>query len=501
MAERRKPKATRYTGHVSRDVHNVTLGTHVQRSTPHVRRSVSNARQAAKQTARAASSQARIEPQVADGAITVGRRGRHGAGRGGLGAIQKKHRSRRLAVGAVAVVIVVAIAALAGFMAFRSVVGSQMALRDSDAPSALVSVKSDEPYYALIAVELGAVAQPLEHDGPDVLFLARVDRVNHTLALINIPAGLQVATDSGYRRIGSTATKGDAALITAVANLAKVDISHYVKVEKGGLEGIVDALGGIEVSIDQVIDDPHAGDVYLPTGTYTLNGASALTYLRAENLKQGVTDQLDHQVKFAALLFEKVFASEGVFATRLDAIDGYFQTDLALGDIEALQSWMRDLSASDITCVCMPGYLTEATGAADQAGTQFIGSSDDLVKIIESLEAGETPAAATGSTVEAADPGSFTVEVQNGTDIVGAAASTSDSLASAGFNVTKSGNAEQQVYTETLIVYKDAEGQGKGRAQAVINALGLGRAVAGDVYYSFDSDVLVIIGSDYTPLV
>ncbi len=37
-------------------------------------------------------------------------------------------------------------------------------------------------------------------------------------------------------------------------------------------------------------------------GTYTLNGSSALTYLRAQNLKLGVADQLNHQALFAALL-------------------------------------------------------------------------------------------------------------------------------------------------------------------------------------------------------
>lgn len=415
--------------------------------------------------------------------------------------VQHRARNRRIIAGVGIAVVVVAIAVLAGFMAFRGIVGSEMALRDSDAPEALVPVRSDEPYYALISAELGAVAQPLERTGPDVLLLARVDRANHKLALVNIPSGLQVSTDSGTKRVADLALSGDAALITGVSNFAKVDISHYVKIPEGGVAGIVDALDGVEVDIEQVIDDPHAGDVYLPVGTYTLNGQSALTYLRASNVKLGVLDQLDHQASFAALLMAKLFSAEGNFATRMDTLDAYFQTDLSLGDLESIQGWARDLSANGIVSIALPGYETEVTGVTSVTDPMFVGSSDDMAKIVSSLESGADPDVRKASDVAAADPASFAVEVQNGTSIAGAAAVTADTLAGQGFNVAKVGNAEQPIYDETLVVYKSAEGQGLGRAKAVIDALGIGRAVSGDMYYSFDTDVLLIIGTDYKPFV
>ena len=412
-------------------------------------------------------------------------------------ATQHRARSRRVLWGIVIVVVVVGLALGAGFLAFRGSIGSSLELKGSDAKNALAATRSDEPYYALIAVDLGAVAVPLDHAGPDVLFLARVDRDAQTLSLVCIPAGLQVVTDNGARRVADLAEQGDATLIQTLANFAKVDISHYVKVRKGGLEGIVDALDGVEVYIDQVIDDPHAGDVYLPVGDYTLNGASALTYLRASNLKLGVQDQLNHQASFASLLLEKLFSSEGVFQRRLESIDSYFQTDLSLGDIEALQSWLSSKSAADIPCVVLPGYLTEVTGVVDTEDALYIASSDDMAAIIAALESGSAPDTTSSSDVKPADPASFTVEVQNGTEIAGAAAVTADALKAAGFNVAAMGNAKQQIYTETLVVYKGAEGP--SRAKAVIDALGVGRAIDADIYYTFDTDILVIIGSDFKP--
>lgn len=468
--------------------------------------------------------------------------------RGYVEDVQHKTRLRRVIVFLVAIAIVALVAAGAGFLAFRGSVGSEMSLKGSNASDVLVPVRSDESYYVLVSVELGAVAEPFEKEGPDIVLLAYVDREKGKLSLVNIPSSLQVAVDNAPMRLGNVASSDDAALIRAVQNFAKVDIAHFVKVGKGGLEGIVDALDGIEVVLDQVVDDPHAGDIYLPVGTYTLNGAAALTYLRADNLAMGVSDQLSNQLNLASLLLSRIFAQDGAFATRIESIDSYFQTDMSLADLEGLAGLFAGVAASDIACIPLPGYMTSTAGVVDVGDSRYVCSSDDMAGIIASLEGEEVPDEDRSEQVQTVNPSSFTVEVQNGTDIAGAASATAENLTAQGFRVEKTGNAEQQVYTETLVVYKtsddsqgaasasvaaeDAEpteedieydedgnpiqtdvdananvkaaggngnGVGQSRANTVISALGMGRAVEAGSYYSFGTDVLVIIGSDYKP--
>ena len=489
MVSRRDVPSTRRTKRLSRDMHESTIGSHVERSPHAAGRSASSRRGLHSQGGSLPA--ATVDPGSGPS--------RRGSKRQYAEVVQHRARKRGIGVALVVALVIIALAALVGFLVFRGTIGSEMALRDSDASQALVSVHSDEPYYALVSAELGSVAQPLDHAGPDVLLLIRVDREKQTMGMALIPASLQVATEKGARRVADLALEGDAALIQAVSNFAKVDISHYVKVGEGGVAGIVDALDGIDVTIDQVIDDPHAGDLYLPTGAYTLNGASALTYLRADNLKLGVVDQLQHQANFASLLMEKLFSSGGNFTAKLESVDSYFQTDLSLGDIESLQSWIGAMPSGSLRCAVLPGYLTEVTGVADTGDALYVASAEDMARIVESLESGNVADITSKNDVQPADPHSFTVEVQNGTEIAGAATVTADSLKAAGFNVEKVGNAEQQIYTETLVVYKGPEGP--SRAKAVINTLGIGRAVDGEVYYKFDTDVLVIIGSDYKPFV
>ena len=527
------------------------VGSHVQRGTHSRQRANASSVSFSSQRAqsRAAGSQVHaVAPSSTSGESDAAYRQR--IQRGYIDTVRRRSRMRRILTFIVAAVIVVAIAAVAGFLAFRGSVGSEMALKNSDATSALVAVKSDEPYYTLITAELGAVAEPLEQAGPDLVLLAYVDRAAQRLALVNIPSSLQVSVDNVQQRLGDVAGAGDAALIRAVQNFAKVDISHFVKLSKGDLPAMVDALGGIDVDIKNVVDDPQAGDVYLPSGTYTLNGAGALTYLRATNLPLGVEEQVKNQVQFCALLIAKVFSSEGAFAPRLESIDSYFQTDLSLSDFEGLANWLTGVSAQDITCTPLPGYMTSTAGVVDLGESRYVCSSEEIAKIIEALEGGQTPEANEADQVELVNPSSFTVEVQNGTEIAGAATATAETLSAGGFRVEKSGNAEQQVYTETLVVYKtndkqgakkeqvvvyeesepeynedgelveddnytvetvtveptaasaggNANGVGYARAQTVINALGLGRAVEAGSYYTFDTDILVIIGSDYKPV-
>lgn len=118
---------------------------------------------------------------------------------------------------------------------------------------------------------------------------------------------------------------------------------------------------------------------------------------------------------------------------------------------------------------------------------------------MEYVEAGKDP-----STIKTdapgVDPAGFTVAVRNGTSITGAAAQLSKLLGEAGYNVVETGNVDDYtIYPETLVIYKDEAY--KAAAAAVVATMEAGRVVNGGSYYTFDADVLVVIGKDYQPIV
>ena len=460
MAQHRRTYSASRARRTSRQVHDSTIGTHV-------------ARRGVQQSATRAYNQALV----------------------------RRARMRRVIIGIVAIVVVVSVAVGAGFLAFRGVLGGELTLRDSDARDALVSAKAEEPSYTVITAELGAVAQPLESEGPDVIILARNDPQNKTLALVNVPSKLQITYDNQSDSIGSIAAKSDAAMIEALETLAKVEISHIVKIaSEEDVEGLVDALGGVQVDVKQTVDDPHAGKVSIKQGNQTLDGEAAVTFLRATNLEYGNEDQLVNQLDFATRVVANVFSREGSLAPRLESIAKFIQTDYSLGDIEFIGSWLEGVEPSSVSTAILPGYFTVATNSKETDDNRFISSSSDVAELIGKIEGNEHLSASSIGDADLVSPSSFTVSIQNGTVVEGAAGSVASLLKSEGFKVGDVGNAENPIYDETIVVYKSDDDKGLSRAKTVIEAIGMGRPVDASAYYSFESDILLIVGADNKPV-
>ena len=408
---------------------------------------------------------------------------------------------RRFARGVVIVVIIVAVvlalAIAAGMAAYSASVNSGHALRDSDASTALTKVSTPQstPYYVLVAVELGAVSTPLSNEGPDYIELIRVDESAGKVTLINVPANLKVSVSSTESaRIADVAKNGDAAFISAVSSYFGESIAHYVKLTQQDFVSLVDTLNGVDLTLSEEVDDPRAGNRYLPAGETTLSGEDALVFLRATNFADGADQRMVNQNNFTAALLEKLFSSNSIsFASKLDSVNGYIQTDMSTDDILGIQSRVGSVSAADMVCATLSGY-TDTPDSLLEGTTYYVASSSSTSSLMAQIDKdGTVPA--TQTTQVTVNPADVKVEVQNGAGISGAASYTANLLASQGFVIEEQGNADQQVYTETLVVYDKDE----AKAQAVADALGFGRVVYGQGYYEYETDVLVVIGSDYKP--
>ena len=413
--------------------------------------------------------------------------------------VQRRAKRKRALVAIAIIVALLVAAGGVGCMVFMGTVGSSMALRDSDAATALVAAPEGETSYTLIAVDLGAAAVPLDAEGPDVLLLAGNDGEKGRLSLVCIPGNTRVAlSDNSAHPISDLAASGDAALIEEVSKLADVGISHYVKVDDRGLANLVDALDGITVDVAQEIDDPHAGPAYIPKGAQTLSGDDALTFLRATNLKFGEQDRMANQLEFATKLFSDLFSTGDTldFAGKLEAIGPFIQTDYSSNDLMALSKTYAEIKPTDIVCASAPGYMDADLGVDSSGKTMWVTSTSDMRELVQGLASGSgVPKDSDGVDTSGLKPGDFTIEVQNGTSLVGAAASTADTLRAAGFDVVEVGNADQPIYEETLLAYQGENG--RAYAQMVVDALGAGRVVDSSEYYEFETDVLLILGADY----
>lgn len=411
--------------------------------------------------------------------------------------VQRRMRFRRIVIIVACVLLVVAVAVGAGSIAFVGSVDAKMALNDSDAKAALVAPsQKDQPFYTLVAADLDIAEDATTNvAGPDALVLVRIDEGRRAVSLISIPPNLGVSLSDGEtHQIREAATlDGDAALLSAVADFASVDIAHYVKLDAPGIEALVDGMGGVEVDVSQEVDDPTAGDVYLSAGVQTLDGDAALTFLRAGNFENGLETQAADQRALLAAASVRLIGDGAIdFLSRLDSLGGDFKTDMSVTDALSLADGMRGIDSSDVTGALVPGY-----GVTRDDVDYYVASSDSWTGMMQRMDAGESPAPPV-SDIPEVDHGSFTITVRNGAAITGGASQMAGLLKDDGFDVVDIGNTDAAVYPETLVVYKDDGFE--AAAQTVVEALDTGRTVKSSGFYTFDTDVLVVLGKDWTPV-
>ena len=310
---------------------------------------------------------------------------------------------------------------------------------------------------------------------------------------MSIPCDVQVSLKDGkyYPLREASVRESDASLVSAVANFADVSIAHVVKIDAAGLTQLVDVLGGVDVTLPEEVDDPAAGSVYLPAGQQTLTGEGAVTLARATNFQQPRQTQAENQQLLLTAVAQRLVASgKSGLVGLLDQLNGAFQTDMSSNDALSLAESLKGLTPDAVQCGLVPGYVTQSDGQ-----DVYAVSNSSWSTMMDRVDAGQAPAEAQQAATT--DPGSFSITVRNGGGITGAAASMQQTLTSKGFNVAETGNTDTSVYNETLVIYNASDTE--PAAQTVLNAMGVGRLVQNSGSYTFNTDVLVILGKDWKP--
>ncbi|MCB7137165.1 LCP family protein [Cellulosimicrobium marinum] len=101
------------------------------------------------------------------------------------------------------------------------------------------------------------------------------------VALISIPRDTYAEIpDNGASKLNSAYAWGGAPLLVrTVEQLTGLTVDHYVEVGFGGVEGVVDALDGVELCLDYDVDDPRSELVWT-AGCHVADGHTALAFSR-----------------------------------------------------------------------------------------------------------------------------------------------------------------------------------------------------------------------------
>ncbi|MER7709780.1 LCP family protein [Streptomyces werraensis] len=314
----------------------------------------------------------------------------HGPGAGsspsGRGAVRRRRRRWVWGVG-LGVSLALVGAAAAGWAVYMKLEGNitpdeaaaaELARFEKDRPTALVK---DALNILLIGSDSRAGAENRRYgrdpgtERSDTVILLHLSAGRRSATAVSIPRDLMVDVPDCRRPDGSRSAPmfaqfnaafevgGSACTVRTAEKLTDIRVNHHVVVDFKGFKDMVDAVDGVEVCLNEPIDDKDA-HLHLPAGQVTLDGEQALGYVRArKTLGDGSdTGRIERQQRFLGALVNKVRSNEILLNPVklypvLDAATSSLTTDPELASLRGLYELvrgLRDIPAEGVQFLTVP---------------------------------------------------------------------------------------------------------------------------------------------------
>ena len=422
----------------------------------------------------------------------------------------RKNRRRRIVFRWIGIVLAVAVIAAGGYVVFNyqrfiagvthvdAIDGSTTDDFDGTDQNILL-VGDDHRPDGATAQELAQLGTTADGGGTatDTMMVMHVPADGSSATLISFPRDSWVDIPGfGKNKLNSAFALGggndDPAggarlLISVIQNMTGLTIDHYVRVSLLGFYDIADALGPIDVCLNNAVNDRYS-TLNLPAGVSTLNAQQALAFVRQRHgLPNGDLDRQVRQQYFLTVEARKILSAGTLLnpfklGAVLDAISSSIETDPGLNFID-LATQIKGLSADKITTATIPILGTPTINVNGTPVSIVEVDTAGMPAFIEGLIGGPTAY----ETATAAAPGDVTVSVLNGGAPNGSAATATQTFASLGF-VTNPPDSTSAT-AKTTIEYPAGQ---EAAAKAVATYLpGAAVVVSPNV-----TGVRVIVGSD-----
>lgn len=261
----------------------------------------------------------------------------------------------------------------------------------------------DEPFYMML---IGSDARADDESmgaRSDTNIVVRVDPTTNSATLVSIPRDTMINIDGyGYCKFNAAYSYGGAALaIKEASELLGVNISHYAEVDFDSLIGLVDTVGGVDVTVDQRINDPDADGsvigqkkIIIEAGEQHMDGETALVFARSRAYADGDFTRTANQRKLIAALAEKILSMPlAKLPSIVQTAAGSITTDLSVTDLYSLATQFQDGGELAMASCMVPSI----TGMYKSASYVFC-DENALASMMQTIEAGGDASEITGST-------------------------------------------------------------------------------------------------------
>ncbi len=327
----------------------------------------------------------------------------------------------------------------------------------------------------------------------DTLVVIAIDTKTKEIRGISIPRDTRVEIPGhGTSKINAAHVYGGPDLTKQVVqNLLGVPIDYYIKTNTTGLRGMVDLVGGVYIKIDKNMHytDRRGGlyiDLHAGPEKQLLNGRQAEGYVRFRHDRIGdsgyeIIDgkkvsagRTARQQIFMRALANRILSMphkrdrikflETAFERR------YIVSNLSMTDFQELADYFKDIKPEEVAMDVLPGSPGNVGGAS-----YWLVDYDEAARVIARNMRFEDTAS---------------VEVLNGSGVAGAAGKVAERLRQAGFEVTRTDNADTSSYGESCVIKHKGKTEPAQRVAALLNCTD----VQEDATKTDGADITVIVG-------
>lgn len=144
----------------------------------------------------------------------------------------------------------------------------------------------------------------------DTIMLVQVVPETGDVKLLSVPRDLLVEIEPGTEdRINAAYSYGGIEqTMSALQGYTRVPIEHYAVVDFEGFKDVINAMGGVEMDVEDEIPPKYG----IQDGLQTLNGAQALFYARYRKTDGGDLDRIERQQRLIAALRSKALGWDTV---------------------------------------------------------------------------------------------------------------------------------------------------------------------------------------------
>ncbi|MEB3289084.1 MAG: LCP family protein [Leptolyngbya sp.] len=326
----------------------------------------------------------------------------------------------------------------------------------------------------------------------DAMLLIRFNPQTGQLVVLSLPRDTRTYVQGRLTKLNEANAYGGPALAAESVSdlLGGVAIDRYVRINVQGVEKLIDALGGVTVTVPQDMkyqDDSQHLYINLRAGEQHLDGNKALQFLRFRYDANGDIGRVQRQQMFMRALAEQTInpATIARLPRILSVIQANVDTNLAVEELLALMGYASQVNRSNVQMLMLPGSFSSPS---EYRASYWLPSYGDIDTLVDQYFGFGTQTVASTQ-----DPSRVRIAIQDSTNNSVAVQALTKTLRDSGYsNISVDRNLREPLPISRIV----AQRGDMATAETIQRFLGIGEARV-ESTGALNSDITIQLGQDW----